>query len=58
VVEILVTGGRINVFGSKYIGAIGVEDVGYTVIIPWQSGWWYYFIGALEVRYIVRKHLS
>jgi hypothetical protein len=58
VVKISVAGGRINVFDNKYIGAVGAEDAGHTIVVPWHSGWWYYSIGALEVRYVVRKHPS
>jgi len=58
VVKISVEGGRIKIFevpSNKYVGGVGKEDAGHIVIVPWRSSWWYYCIGALEVRYLVRK---
>lgn len=57
-VKISAKGGRIKIFeipSNRYVGSVGMEDAGHVVIVPWRSGWWYYSIGALEVRYLVRK---
>jgi hypothetical protein len=58
VVDISKEGGRIKIFetsSDEYIGSVGAEDSGKLVVVPWDSRWWYYSIGSLKVRYIIRQ---
>jgi hypothetical protein len=55
VVDISKEGGRLKIFDKptdEYIGTVAAEDSGRLVMVPWNSRWWYYSIGSLEVRYI------
>ena len=58
VVNISEHGGRIKFFettNNKFVGNVSAEDFEMLVMVPLDSGWWYYSIGSLEVRYIVKK---
>lgn len=61
VVDISSTGGAIKIgeasdndLGVTAVGMVGTEDADGLVIVPWDSGWWYYTIGVITVRYIVK----
>ncbi|KAJ5131475.1 uncharacterized protein N7515_007514 [Penicillium bovifimosum] len=61
VVDISSAGGAIKIgeasnnnLGVTAVGMVGTEDADSLVIMPWESGWWYYTIGVITVRYIVK----
>lgn len=61
VVDISSAGGAIKIgeasdnnLGVTAVGMVGTEDADSLVIVPWESGWWYYTIGVITVRYIVK----
>jgi len=58
VVDISKDGGRIKFFeisNGEFVGDVSAEDYKKLVIVPWDSGWCYYSIGSLKVRYVLRK---
>ncbi|KAK7967615.1 uncharacterized protein PG986_001892 [Apiospora aurea] len=50
--------GAVRIFeksgSDKRIAAVGTEDAGYTVIIPWDGKWWFRVSGSPGVGYIQR----
>jgi hypothetical protein len=43
-----------NDLGVAAVGKVGTEDAADLVIMPWSDGWWFYSIGSIRIRYIVR----
>ncbi|KAL1979077.1 hypothetical protein VTN96DRAFT_7089 [Rasamsonia emersonii] len=43
-----------NALGVGAVGMVGTEDAGDLVIVPWNVGWWYYSIGSIGIKYIVK----
>ena len=37
---------------DQFIDGVGIEEAGKLVIVPWQSGWWYYCTGSPRVGHI------
>lgn len=61
VVDISSVGGAIKIgeaskndLGVALVGMVGIEDAKDLVIVPWAIGWWYYTIGSVKIRYIVK----
>jgi len=57
VVDISKAGGRIKIYDTpsgSYVDSVAMEDSEALVMVPWDSSWWYYSIGSLKVRYIIR----
>jgi hypothetical protein len=66
VVDIGSTGGAFKIhklsdnnWGNVFVDGIGsgddVENTTKLLIIPWETGWLYRSIGAVGVRYVVKK---
>jgi len=50
--------GAIRMFESstkRFVDAVGTEDAGKIVMIPWNSAWYYSAAGSLPVGHIVEK---
>ncbi|KAL2812030.1 hypothetical protein BDW59DRAFT_155396 [Aspergillus cavernicola] len=61
VVDISSTGGAMKVgeqsdndLGVAAVGKVGTEDAENLVVVPWSTGWWFYSIGSVTIRYIVK----
>lgn len=61
IVDISPAGGAIkigedadNELGVEFVEMVGIEDSDGLVVIPWEERWWFYTIGAITVRYIVK----
>jgi hypothetical protein len=39
---------------NAYIGGVGTEDKGRTMLVPWNQDWDYYSIGATSLAYMKR----
>lgn len=62
VIDISATGGAVNIgkdaqtkLGVKYMGRVGLEDAGNLVIVAWEPEWWYYTVGRVGIRYIIKQ---
>ena len=66
VIDISTTGGALKVhktsdnsWGNEYIGMVGSSDdkefITKLVIVPWVAGWHYRSIGAIKIKYAVKK---
>lgn len=58
IVDISKDGGRIKFFeisSNKFVGDVSAEDFEKLVMVPWDSGWCYYSIGSLQVRYVGKE---
>jgi len=43
-----------NALGVASVGMVGKEDAANLVLVPWDVRWWFYTIGAVGIRYVVR----
>jgi hypothetical protein len=58
VVDVVNNRGAIRIFekdDSSRVDAVGIEEAGYLVIVPWNSNWWFRASGSLDVGYIIEK---
>jgi hypothetical protein len=40
---------------DAYIGGVGTEDKGHTMLVPWNQDWDYYSIGKTSLAYMKRR---
>lgn len=58
VVDVVDKRGAVRVFekdGDKRVVAVGTQDAGNMVIVPWDSKWWLRASGSVDVGYVVKK---
>ena len=41
--------------GVAAVGMVGKEDATDLIVVPWDAGWWFYTIGAIGVKYVVKS---
>ncbi|KFY68445.1 hypothetical protein V496_01067 [Pseudogymnoascus sp. VKM F-4515 (FW-2607)] len=60
IVDVRTSKGVIRIFqksDSEYLGAIGTEQAGNLVIVPWRSGWYISAAGSLPVGYVAKREV-
>ncbi|KAH6719536.1 hypothetical protein BKA61DRAFT_278006 [Leptodontidium sp. MPI-SDFR-AT-0119] len=58
VVDVVNYQGAIRIYqkgSNKSVDAVGMEEAGKLVIVPWDSDWWFRASGSLRVGYIKKK---
>lgn len=65
VIDISSVGGSLNIhqtsdnkWGNVFIGMVGMEDSengDRLVILPWEARWYYRSLGAIKIKYAVKK---
>ncbi|OBT53130.1 hypothetical protein VE04_05756 [Pseudogymnoascus sp. 24MN13] len=58
IVDVRTNKGAIRIFqqsDSEYLGAVGTEQTGNLVIVPWRSGWYISAAGSLPVGYVAKR---
>lgn len=58
VVDVVDKRGAVRVFekdSDKRVVAVGTQDAGNMVIVPWDSKWWLRASGSVVVGYVIKK---
>lgn len=58
IVDVVNNQGAIRIYqkgSNKRVDAVGIEEAGNMVIVPWDSNWWFRASGSLRVGYIKKK---